>query len=205
MKKYLVVLFMMVFSPLVSAQSSDLVQLILDVEKLTQLKGILSDMKTGYSLISGGYNQVKRIASGNLSLHQDFLNGLLAVSPSVSKYGRVGDILLQQAAIVSEYKTTWTRFRGSGTFNADELAYLADVYTTLLAQSLSNLDRLTTILTAGKTRMSDDERLGAIDHIYADTDDKLTFIRHFDQQATILSVQRQKELSDARAIRNLYP
>src|SRR5579872_372504 len=33
------------------AQSSDLTQLILDIEKLTQLKGILSDMKTGYEIV----------------------------------------------------------------------------------------------------------------------------------------------------------
>jgi hypothetical protein len=64
------------------AQTSDLTQLILDIEKLTQLKGILSDMKTGYTIIDGGYNQVKSISQGNFNLHSTFLNGLLAVSPA---------------------------------------------------------------------------------------------------------------------------
>jgi hypothetical protein len=186
------------------AQSSDLTQLILDIEKLTQLKGILTDMKTGYTIINGGYNEVKQIANGNLNVHTVFLNGLLAVSPAVAKYGRVADIILEQGYIVSEYKSAYTRFRGSGTFNPDEIAYLANVYTTLLQQSLQNLDQLATILTAGKLRMSDDERLKAVDHIYTDTDDKLSFLRHFDQQATILSIQRQKEMNDLQTLQKLY-
>jgi len=186
------------------AQSSDLTQLILDIEKLTQLKGILTDMKTGYTIINGGYNEVKQIASGNLNVHTVFLNGLLAVSPAVAKYGRVADIILEQGYIVSEYKSAYTRFRGSGTFTGDEIAYLANVYTTLLQQSLQNLDQLATILTAGKLRMSDDERLKAVDHIYTDTDDKLSFLRHFDQQATILSIQRQKAMNDLQTLQKLY-
>src|ERR1700744_5920030 len=86
------------------AQSADLTQLILDIEKLTQLKGILTDMKTGYDIINGGYNEVKQIADGNFNLHSTFLNGLLMVSPAVAKYGRVVDIVLEQGYIVTEYE-----------------------------------------------------------------------------------------------------
>jgi hypothetical protein len=186
------------------AQSSDLTQLILDIEKLTQLKGILSDMKTGYNIIDGGYNQVKSISQGNFNLHSTFLNGLLMVSPAVAKYGRIADIILEQGYIITEYQRSYNQFRQSGTFSADEIAYLANVYTTLLQQSLQNLDQLTTVLTAGKLRMSDDERLKAVDHIYADTDDKLTFLRHFDQQTTILSIQRQKAMNDLQTLQKLY-
>jgi len=186
------------------AQSSDLTQLILDIEKLTQLKGILSDMKTGYTMIDGGYNQVKSISQGNFNLHSTFLNGLLAVSPTVAKYGRVADIILEQGYIVTEYTRTYNQVKESGGFSADEIAYLGNVYTTLLQQSLQNLSQLTTILTAGKLRMSDDERLRAIDHIYTDTDDKLTFLRHFDEQASILAIQRQKALNDISTLQKLY-
>lgn len=186
------------------AQSSDLTQLILDIEKLTQLKGILSDMKTGYNIIDGGYNLVKSISQGNFNLHSTFLNGLLMVSPAVAKYGRITDIILEQGYIITEYQRSYNQFRQSGMFSADEIAYLANVYTTLLQQSLQNLDQLTTVLTAGKLRMSDDERLKAVDHIYTDTDDKLTFLRHFDQQTTILSVQRQKVMNDLQTLQKLY-
>ena len=187
----------------VKAQSDDMVQLILDIEKLTQLKGILTDMKTGYDIINGGYNEVKSIADGNFNLHSTFLNGLLMVSPAIANYGRVADIVLKQGYIVTEYQHYYGRFKQSG-FNSDELAYMANVYTTLLQQSLQNLSQLTDIIAAGKLRMSDNERLRAIDHIYADTDDKLTFLRQFDQQNAIMAAQRQHELNNLSTVQKLY-
>jgi len=187
-----------------TAQSSDLTQLILDIEKLTQLKGILSDMKTGYTIIDGGYNEVKSIASGNFNLHSTFLNGLLMVSPAVTKYGHVADIILEQGYIVTEYQRYYSQFRQSGHFNSNELAYMANVYTTLLQQSLQNISQLADILAGGKLRMSDAERIRAIDGIYADTDDKLTFLRHFDQQTAVLDLQRQRDLNDLSTLQKLY-
>lgn len=188
----------------VRAQSSDLTQLILDIEKLTQLKGILTDMKTGYNIVNGGYNQVKSIAKGNLSLHTTFLNGLNAVSPGVANYGRVADIILTQANLVTEYKRYQSAFRQSGRFNSTELAYIANVYTALLQQTLQNSSRLTDILMAGKLRMSDAERLKAIDHIYADTSDQYAFLKSFDRQGVVLSLQRTKDANDTQTLQKLY-
>ena len=61
-----------------SAQSAEIQQLLLNVEKLTQFKQILSDMKKGYQILEGGYNTIKDISEGNFSLHKAFLDGLRA-------------------------------------------------------------------------------------------------------------------------------
>jgi hypothetical protein len=204
MKTVKLILIGLLLSLGASAQTSDLTQLILDIEKLTQLKGILSDMKTGYQIVDGGYNQVKSIAIGNLSLHTTFLNGLNAVSPGVASYGRVADIILQQANLVAEYKRYQASFRQSGSFNADELGYMANVCTTLLQQSLQNLSKLADILAAGKLRMSDAERLKAIDRIYADSSDQYAFLKNFDRQSVALSLQRSKDINDTNTLKQLY-
>src|ERR1700722_6738658 len=133
-----VVLLLTTTAAQTKAQTADLTQLILDIEKLTQLKGILTDMKTGYNLIDGGYNEVKSIESCNFNLYSTFLNGLLMISPAVAKYGKVAQIILEQGYIVTEYSRYYNQFK-QGHFNADELAYMANVYTTLLQQSLQNL------------------------------------------------------------------
>src|SRR5471030_1837691 len=86
--------------------AQDVQQLVLDIEKLTQFKAILGDMKTGYTLLTQGYGEVKDISEGNFNLHSAFLNSLMAVSPQVRKYGRIADIIGNQASIVSEYKLT---------------------------------------------------------------------------------------------------
>jgi phosphate uptake regulator len=186
------------------AQTSDLQQLLLDIEKLTQFKSILSDMKTGYQIYSQGYNTVSSLAKGNLSLHSIYLTGLLAVSPTVRNYSRIADILVQQANLVSEYKRANSSFRSSGSFNASELSYMSDVYTKLVEQSLDNLDELNTILTDGKLRMSDAERLKAIDRVYTNSSDQLNCLRSFNRQGIVLSLQRSKDLNDTNTLKKLY-
>jgi len=187
-----------------SAQADEIAQLILNIEKLAQFKQILSDMKKGYEILSGGYNTIKNISEGNFSLHKAFLDGLMEVSPTVRNYRRVADITNYQIILVKEYRKAYERFQQDNNFNADELAYLGRVYDNLFKESLRNLDELLTVITAGKARMSDDERLQAIDRIYADMQDKLTFLRHFNNNTTTLAVQRAKERNDAQAIRKIY-
>ncbi len=186
------------------AQSTEIQQLLLNVEKLTQLKSILSDMKQGYSILTNGYNAVKNLSQGNFSLHETFLDGLMLVSPEVKKYKRVADIISDQSAILGEYKSAYRRFSASGNFSAQEIDYLAKVYKQVFEQSKDNLDELANVITSSKLRMSDDERLQAIDHIYADTSDKLTFLRSFNRQTTVLNLQRQKEKADVSTLKRYY-
>lgn len=187
-----------------SAQADEITQLLLNVEKLTQFKEILSDMKKGYQIVSTGYNTVKSISEGNFNLHKAFLDGLMQVSPAVNKYKRVADIINDQVILVREYKAAFNRFKKNENFTPSELQYLSAVYKNLFDESLKNLDDLTIILTANKLRMSDDERLNAIDRIYAAMQDKLIFLRHFNNKTTILAIQRAKERNDANIISHIY-
>ena len=56
-----------------NAQEQELQQLALDIEKLSELKSMLADMKTAYQVLSRGYDKVKGVTQGNFSLHQIFL------------------------------------------------------------------------------------------------------------------------------------
>jgi len=185
------------------AQSAEIQQLILNIEKLSQFKKILSDMKKGYELLSGGYKVVKDMAEGNFSLHKTFLDALMKVSPVVKNYKRVGDIIHFQMLLMKEGKNGLNRFVKSGSFSAQEIRYFEKVYGNLLSQSLRNLDELTMVLTADKLRMSDDERLQAVDDIYLQMQDKLLFLRNFNATSNILAMQRAKEAKDVYASKEL--
>lgn len=186
-----------------SAQMQELQQLALNIEKLAQFRSILKQMKQGYEILTKGYNTVKDLSEGNFSLHQTFLDALLQVSPAVRNYKRVSDIIDYQVTLVREYQNAKQRFTASGMFNANELSYISTVYANLLKQSLRNLEELTDVLTANRMRMSDDERLAAIDRIYADMQEKVLFLRTYNNEATLLSLQRAKEAKDINAIRLL--
>lgn len=197
-------LFFCVFSISVRAQSQEAQQLLLNVEKLSQLKNILADMKKGYQVVSGGYNTIRNISQGNFSLHEVFLDGLMLVSPEVKKYRRVADIISHQKNILSEYKSAFKRFNASENFNPTEIDYLGRVYKQLFDQSIDNLDELAMVITSSKLRMSDDERLQAIDRIFEDVQDRLVFLRDFNSKATSLSLAREKQKSDLKQRLKLY-
>ncbi|MBT2561295.1 TerB family tellurite resistance protein [Pedobacter sp. ISL-68] len=187
----------------VFAQADEIAQLALNIEKLAQLKSILSDLKKGYTIVSSGYGKIKDISEGNFQMHELFLDGLLAVSPEVRKYQRIPDIINYQLRLVKEYKAAFGRFKSSKAFSASEIRYMANIYEKLFKQSVDNLEELTTVVTAGKLRMSDDERIKAIDRIYEDMEDKLSFLRHFNNNTSMLALQRDRELHDIEAVKTL--
>jgi len=187
-----------------SAQTQEAAQLILNYEKLKQLEEILDNMYKGYKILTKGYNRVKDIAEGNFNLHQVFLDGLFAVNPSVAKYQRIPDIIRYQSMLIKEYKRAFNRFKSDPNLTPDEIKYLERVYSYLVKQSLRNLEELTMIITANKLRMSDDERIQSIDRIYFDIENKLSFLRYFNNSTQVLVVQRAKESSEVGAMKKLY-
>lgn len=200
MKKYALIFCICLIGLLQSTQTygqaNEIAQLLLNVEKLTQFKAILKQMKDGYKILNGGYNTVKDLSEGNFSLHKTFLDGLMEVSPTVKKYRKVSLIIEAQFALVKEYKSAFSRFKADGSFNTKELEHIEKVYGNLLKLSLRNLDELAGVITAGQMRMSDDERLKAIDRIYEDMEEKIQFLRHFNSETSILGLQRAKAKKD---------
>lgn len=208
MKKIL--LFMLFFTMGVAptlparAQTAEVTQLILNIEKLDELRKILEELKKGYEILFKGYTTIRDLSKGNFKLHEAFLDGLLEVSPAVKNYARVKDIIEAQLALIKEYRQAYQRFSSSGSFSADELTYMQDVYSKLIAKSLGDLDALSTVLTAKKLRASDDERLKAIDGIYEDMTDKLSFLRHFNSNTSVLAAQRENEKNEAQTMQKIF-
>jgi hypothetical protein len=185
-----------IFSLSSKAQSAEAEQLLLDWEKLTQFKKILQNMYDGYRILHKGYTAIKDISEGNFDLHKGFLDGLLEVSPAVKNYKRIADIVNYQLRIVKEYKSAFNEFKGDNTFSPEEIEYIEKVYEGLLKRSLQSIDELVMVITSGTLRMSDDERLQAIDKIYNSIIDQFFFLKDFNSSTAVLSLQRKSEKAD---------
>lgn len=196
---------LMVFSSVhVHAQSQEAQQLILNWEKLTQFKKILQNMYDGYKVLHKGYTTIKDISEGNFSLHKTFLDALMEVSPAVKKYKRVSDIINYQMMIVKEYREAFNQFKQEKNFTPEEIEYLGKVYVNLFKESLESLDELLVVITSGRLRMSDDERLLAIDKIYAGVEDQFSFLKEFNGNTAMLALQRNAEKTDINLSKKIY-
>jgi hypothetical protein len=179
-------------------------QIILDTEKLASLKSILQDMYKAYTIINAGYTDIKNISERTFNLHKAFLDALMDISPAVQNYGRVVDIINAEYSIVAEYKAAYSQFSANGHFTIDELNYMNTVYTNLFNKSLSCLNELTMVITANQLRMSDAERLRAIDRVYTDITRQLSFLRTFNNNTSIQAIQRAREANDIGTLKSIY-
>lgn len=203
MKKGVVVLLIVCFGYSASAQSHEVQQLLLNMEKLSQFKKILQNMYDGYKVLHKGYTTIKDISEGNFSLHKTFLDALLQVSPGVRKYKRIADIINYQVRLVKEYKAAFNEFKNGNAFTPEEIEYLGKVYANLFQESMESLDELMVVITSGKLRMSDDERLQAIDRIYASLEDQFSFLKEFNSNTAMLALQRKSEKADINMSKKL--
>jgi hypothetical protein len=179
-------------------------QLELDIQKLSELKTILNDMYASYEIIDKGYTDIKNIARGNYTLHELYLDGLLAISPSVKNYEHIPDIINKEYTIISESNAASRRFNAGGHFSAQELVYIVNTYASLMQQSEKEIDELTMVITADQLRMSDAERMQAIDRVYADITGQLRFLRQFNNTTSMQAIQRLREANDIITLKSIY-
>jgi DNA repair ATPase RecN len=203
MKKVLLTICISVSSFMAQAQSTEAQQLLLNVEKLAQFKKILQDMYDGYKILYKGYTAVKDISKGNFNLHKNFLDALLDVSPAVRKYKRIADVINYQSRIVKEYKAAFARFKEEKNFTPEEVSYLKNVYEGLLKQTAKSIDELVMVVTAGTLRMSDDERLQAVDKIYDNVLEQFSFLKEFNNNTGLLAMQRKAEQTEITISRRI--
>jgi hypothetical protein len=187
----------------VRAQEEEIQQLLLNVEKLAQFKQILQDMKDGYQILAQGYNTIKDLSEGNFNLHQAFLRGLLEVSPVVRQYYKVAEIIRLQRETVNGCTAATRRWRSVPILSAQEMDYLQNVYTRVGTETVQRVEDLLMILTAGWLRMSDGERIEAIDRLHEDVKRLYMFVRRFNDDMAVLYMQRTKEAKDAEVLKKL--
>lgn len=165
--RFVMVILLLISGPIAKAQSDEVQQLLLNVEKLNQLKHMLENMKDKYLIIRQGYNQVKGIAEGNFNLHQAFLNRLLKVNPNVRAYYKVGEIVELQISLIRGMAKVKQEFRWSDFLEEQEFAQVDRLFSVWSRSSLNLLEELLLILSDNQLEMGDWERIEAIDRLHA--------------------------------------
>jgi len=147
--------------------------------------------------ISGWTEQQKQ-------LYSSYYTELGNIKATISKYQRIKDIMLKQAALVSEYKKAWSLFRLDNHFKPQELNYMQQVYTGILDASIKNLDEIMLVISPVKTQMTDEQRLELIIKASDHLDENYNDLHQFNNQGIQLSLGRSKELNDTQSIKKLY-
>jgi hypothetical protein len=174
------------------------------IEQIAALKAYSIVLKKGYDVSRKGLTTIGDIKNGDFNLHNAYFNSLKAVNPEISKYPHGKDIITIQQDISSLSANSKTTATNSGLFNSDELSYIRSVYDRLSKDCLQTLDGLEAVSTPGKLEMKDDERIGRIDKLYAQSLDQLAFAKSFSANVQMMIVQKNKEETDLESLRRMY-
>jgi len=138
------------------------------------------------------------------ALYQNYYDELAKVKAVIADYETVRRVITQQAQLVSEYQTAKAQFSRDSHFSPAEIKAMGQVYENILAESIRNLDELTTAVTALATQMSDGDRLEVIRRAAAGVQHNLDDLRHFNRSNQQLSLARSRDAADQNVVRKLY-
>ncbi|WP_295769263.1 conjugal transfer protein TraI [uncultured Mucilaginibacter sp.] len=137
-------------------------------------------------------------------LYDEYYQELKKVKAAIAYYQRVKDLSLKQIALVSEYQRAWKLFNGDKHFRPEELAEMQKVYLGILDASAKNLDEVMLAINPGKTQMTDQQRLEMICKAGDRLDENYSDLKQYNNQNTILSLHRSKDLNEINTIKQYY-
>lgn len=165
-------------------------------QQISALQVYIDFVKMGYKIVNKGLSTVEHIKKGDFNLHLDFLSSFKNINPKLKRYAKLADIIAYQRRIIKLTNEMLKGARETGQFTSNELGYCSMVIDNLLESSLDNIEMLLTIITTNEVSMKDDERIKRIDALYADMQDKYSFVTSFSEEMGLLAVQRMGELHD---------
>jgi hypothetical protein len=149
-------------------------------------------------------NEISGWSEKQRSLYDEYYQELWKVKSTIAYYQRIKDLTLKQVAMVGEYQRAWKLFQSDKHFRPEEINEMQRVYLGILDASAKNLEQIMLVVNPGKTQMTDQQRLEAINLAGDRLDESFGDLKQYNNQNMILSLHRGKDLNDIQTIKNYY-
>lgn len=124
---------------------------------LAQGKVLAGDM----TAVSG---QIKGVIDQTQQLHDQWYSSLLQISAGVRTYRRIQEIYDHQTGMIGLYSSILPELRSKGLSTA-QISGATTIYQGILNENIGLLSELVGVLSAGKAKMTDPERIEFINNI----------------------------------------
>ncbi|MDO6431565.1 hypothetical protein Q4E93_13250 [Flavitalea sp. BT771] len=173
-------------------------------KQIAALQMYIGQVEKGYQLVESGLGTIRDIKSGEYNMHNAFYTALGEINPSIRNLAEVIEIAALQVAIVERFTGVLARYGEDSHGHSDQVAYLSEVYTSVLNAGLADVNALLDILTVNKLQLSDDQRAGRIRNLDTAMRDRYAFTMVFTDQADLLARERQAERANLGVVKGLY-
>lgn len=149
-------------------------------------------------------NEISGWTEKQQTLYSGYYKELWQIKAFIRDYRRMKELAQKQAALVGQYQRAWSLFRSDRHFSPDELHHMQSVYSGILEASLENLEEIIQIASAGRTQMSDAQRLELISRAGDHLDENYNDLKQFNTQNQLLSLRRAADLNELQTLKNYY-
>ncbi|UCS94346.1 hypothetical protein KZP23_04770 [Echinicola marina] len=173
------------------------------IQQVIALQSYMEVAKEGYQIVKTGWQTVEDITDGEFSLHRDFFARLDGISPVVSRYHGLSQVLEYQQYILYEVERGRTLFRGISLKPGQRQA-LETYYREVLRQSLKILTQTENTVKPFFYRMEDAERLRIINQMHKDIRRLYLQVKRHTLKLAFLSRQDDDSQRSSSTIKSLY-
>ena len=168
--------------------------------QIAALRAYGAQLVKGYEIVGEGLEIVSGFTRGEWKLHEDYFASLKAVSPPIKQSKKIVAIIKMQFSILKV-------FGGVGSadlLTPSDLAMIAEVRRSMMDECEKDLEQLLEVTTSGRLEMSDAERLGRLEMIFASMQEKLVFASDFADQLRLTLRSRKKVQKDIDLLKKNY-
>lgn len=174
------------------------------LEQIAALQVQLGYVKKGYGILKNGTGLISDFKHGEFSLHRNFFDSLMVVSPAIRNSKRIPDILALYDNMEKRRQALLVLCSGERLLLPAEQHTIKFLLTDLSERADAEVGELELTLTNGKLKLSDDERLHEIERCYDRMHSMNSYQKGLQGRLISLLRLRGKAFLDTRLLRRLY-
>lgn len=146
------------------------------------------------------FNEVKKVYDQG----KEYYDKLQAVNNLVKDARKVQQTVLMVGDVSEMYVKNFGKMMNDPNFTPQELAAIANGYSTLLNESTELLKELKQIVTSSGLSLNDKERMDVIDRVYKEVKDYHNLVRYYTNKNISVSILRAKKQNNTKRVLELY-
>ncbi|GAB3323332.1 hypothetical protein GCM10027511_32200 [Hymenobacter humi] len=159
---------------------------------LGQGKVLASDM----TKVSG---QIKGVIDKTQALHDQWYSSLLQISAGVRNYRRVQEIYTHQSEMISQFSAAIPELR-TQQLSPAQLSEASTIYQGILTENIALLGELAGVMSTGRSKMTDPERVEFIDNIADRIVKQHNLMNYFTNKCRAIAQMQAQQVQDRESM-----
>lgn len=135
---------------------------------------------------------------------KEYYDKLQAVNNLVKDARKVQQTVLLVGDVSQMYVKNFGKMINDPNFSAQELAAIANGYSTLLGESTELLKELKQIVSSSSLSLNDKDRMDIIDRVYKEVKEYHSLVRYYTNKNISVSILRAKKQNNTKRVLELY-